>query len=140
LVASAEALRSSDRNAFYGWARSAAWVALGAAACLALTMALRNSTPVNGPAPGQVANNLSPQNAVAKNTVAKNDGGADHQLLAVLWPEENADAALADSATTLAETADADAGTVADEDATYEPMPEASAPDWLIAAVAEAGR
>src|SRR5689334_17548378 len=45
----------SPSGVSYGWARSIAWVALGAAACLLLTMALRTTPPGNVPGADPVA-------------------------------------------------------------------------------------
>jgi hypothetical protein len=125
----------------YGWARSAAWVALGAAACLVLTMALRNGPQGDTPAP------IAQQN-IAQQQAAKPDGKSakpenDHHLLAVLFPEDSGEVVVIDAP--ASEPADAvviDTDSTDDADSTfdgpaYQPMPEATAPDWLIAAVAE---
>ena len=120
---------SRNRNSSYGWA--AACVAFGAAACLALMMALRTTPPADAP----VAQ--GPAAPVTK-------GETDHQLLAVLWPEDSADLTSGDVGSTLVVGIDATDSAVgaeltADDEVIYEPMPDAAAPDWLIAAVVEGG-
>jgi hypothetical protein len=122
------ATRSSNRNTSYGWA--AACVAFGAAACLALMMALRSTPPADAP--------------IAERPAAKTEGQADQQLLAVLWPEVSTDLTTVDSGSGLIVGIDetdtsAAAELTADDDVIIQPMPEATAPDWLLAAVAEGG-
>jgi hypothetical protein len=147
-VMPASLIAANERRAAYGWGSAVAWVALGAAACLALTMAVRNA----------------PRDEVGQEApVAKSDAHADQHLLAVLFPEEASDSAAMDASVAKAEAGAADASTAyastayastaydagadtglssgGDETAfgpMPEPMPEASAPDWLIAAVVEA--
>jgi hypothetical protein len=118
----------SPSGVSYGWARSIAWVALGAAACLVLTMALRTTPPGNVPGGGPIAADSAAKPAV------KIDGQNEHHLLAVLFPEESSDVVVTDFAATIS----TDAG-FEDDANSLEPMPEATAPDWLLAAVVEDG-
>jgi hypothetical protein len=137
---------TSDRASYgwagnsYGWA--AAWVALGAAACLVLTFALRNNSPVDAPAPiaQHPAAKTDAGTIKTDGSATRTDGLADQQLLAVLFPEGSAaqDAVVTDGSD-AADAASIDSDTGSYDEAAYEPMPEATAPDWLLAAVAEAG-
>lgn len=143
---------SSNRNASYS--RVVASVAFGAAACLALTMAFRTTPPADAPvAQGPAAPATKSEGRVVNpdGSDIKPDGGdvkpdgmADHELLAVLWPEGSADLTSGDAGSTSVVGIDVtdsavDAELTANDDVIYEPMPDAAAPDWLIAAVFEDG-